>query len=163
MKDSNSNTNMPIWIEEEGDLIKYAKLGHYDVIAHGCNCKKNFGAGIALTIKQSYPLAYQTDLDTPSPMGGVSICSDYEEVDIVNAYTQFYPGKGGFGKDTQFHRYNAIRESMKLINQHYPNKHIGLPLIGCGLAGLKWSKVKKILKEELKDLKQITIVRYKKI
>jgi O-acetyl-ADP-ribose deacetylase (regulator of RNase III) len=96
-------------------------------------------------------------------MGGVSICKDYEEVDIVNAYTQVYPGRGGFGKDSDFHRYNAIRESMKIINELYPNKHIGLPLIGCGLAGLKWSKVKKIFKEELNSLNKITIVHYRKL
>ena len=151
---------MVIYEEIDGDLIKLSKMGIFDVICHGCNCKKNFGAGIALTIKQKYPLAYQTDLNTPSVMGKVSVCKDYS-VDIVNAYTQFYPGRG-FGEDSDFNRYRAISECMKIINKLYPNKHIGLPLIGCGLAGLKWSKVKKIIKQELIDLKKITIVHYKK-
>ena len=158
-KEDNKET---IWEEMNGDLIKLSKGGMFDVIAHGCNCCKNFGAGIALTIQRKYPLAFETDKNSASPMGGVSVCTDYSEVDIVNAYTQFFPGRNGHGKDSEYNRYEAIRSSMKEINTLYPNKHIGLPLIGCGLAGLKWNKVRKIIKEELKDLTKITIVHFVK-
>jgi O-acetyl-ADP-ribose deacetylase (regulator of RNase III) len=156
------NTPTPIWEEVDGDLIKLSKTGIYDVIAHGCNCQKNFGAGIALGIKKAYPLAYQNDLDTPSPMGDITVCKDYTEVDIVNAYTQYYPGKGGHGKDTKYHRYASIRSVMAKIDHLYHKKHVALPLLGCGLAGLKWSKVRKIIKEELKSVAKITIVHYVK-
>jgi O-acetyl-ADP-ribose deacetylase (regulator of RNase III) len=93
-------------------------------------------------------------------MGEISICDEYKECIIVNAYTQLYPGKCGHGKDTDFHRYEAIRNSMKKINEQFPEKHIGLPMIGCGLAGLQWNKVKKIIKEELQNL-DVTVVFYK--
>lgn len=162
LPDTDTNTIQPIWEEIDGDLIKLSKTGIYDVIAHGCNCQKNFGAGIALTIKRAYPLAYQTDLDTPSPMGDISVCKEYESCDIVNAYTQFYPGKGGHGKDSKHHRYASIGSTMAKINLLYRNKHVALPLLGCGLAGLKWSKVRKLIKSELKDVSKITIVHYKK-
>ena len=31
----------------DGDLIKLAKVGKFDVIVHGCNCLSTMGAGIA--------------------------------------------------------------------------------------------------------------------
>lgn len=149
---------MASWEEIQGNLIKLSKKGEFDIIAHGCNCKKNMGAGIALTIKRYYPLAFQTDLNSSSTFGDLSICYDYDECIIINAYTQIWPG-GGHGNDSNFHRYEAIRSCMQKINKKFKGKHIGLPLIGCGLAGLKWNKVKRILKEELKDMK-VTIVHY---
>jgi O-acetyl-ADP-ribose deacetylase (regulator of RNase III) len=50
---------------------------------------------------------------------------------------------------------------MKKINYKFKGKHIGLPLIGCGLAGGDVTIVKKIIQEELKDC-TVTIVNYKK-
>ena len=50
---------------------------------------------------------------------------------------------------------------MKIINQKFTGKHIGIPLIGAGLAGLKWSKVKTILQQELINM-DVTIVHFKK-
>lgn len=150
---------MENWNEILGDLVKLAKQGEFDLIAHGCNCKKNMGAGIAKSIKAAFPLAYEVDKNSPSALGTISVCDSYPECIVINAYTQLYPGSNGWGRDTDFHRYEAIRSCMKIINATYPDKHIGLPLIGAGLAGLKWNKVKSILKEELKDMR-VTIVHF---
>ncbi len=152
---------MSSWTEITGDLIKLSKKSQFDLIAHGCNCKKNFGKGIAKQIKASYPLAYEIDKNSPSKLGDISICLDYPECIIVNAYTQINTGSGGHGRDSDFNRYDAIRSSMKLINDKFSGKHIGLPLIASGLAGLRWNKVKSILKEELVDM-SVTIVHFSK-
>ena len=149
------------WNEIDGNLVKMAKLGNFDLISHGCNCQKNFGKGIALEIKKSFPLSYEVDKNTPSTLGNISVCIDYPECIIVNSYTQKFVGKSKSSNDSEFHRYEAIRSCMNKINILYKNQHIGLPLIGSGLAGLKWSKVKKILQEELIDM-DVTIVHYKK-
>ena len=148
------------WKEVDGNLITLAKAGNFDVITHGCNCQKDFGKGIALDFKKKYPLSFQVDYESPSPFGGVSICTDYPEVIIVNSYTQRKKGKSYGGNDSDNARYDAIRSCMKIINETYPNKHIGLPLIGSGYAGLKWSKVKKILKGELINM-DVTIVHFR--
>lgn len=37
-----------------GDLIIEAKKGAFDVIAHGCNCFCNMGAGIAVAMKKEF-------------------------------------------------------------------------------------------------------------
>jgi O-acetyl-ADP-ribose deacetylase (regulator of RNase III) len=50
---------------------------------------------------------------------------------------------------------------MRKINHTFKGKHIGLPQIGCGLAGGDWSRVKEIIKKELKDCK-VTVVIFKK-
>ena len=39
-------------------------------------------------------------------------------------------------------------------------KYLGLPKIGCGLDKLQWEKVRKIIKEEFKDLDIEIEVRY---
>lgn len=48
---------------------------------------------------------------------------------------------------------------MRNINKQYKGKHIGLPLIGAGLAGLDWDMVYKIIKDNLTDM-DVTIVKY---
>ena len=144
--------------EIQGNLITLAKQGMFDIITHGCNCQKDFGKGIALSFKKKFPLSYQVDLNSPSPFGDISICYDYPECIIINSYTQKKKGKSKGGSDSDNARYDAIRSCMEIINDQFAGKHIGLPLIGCGYAGLKWQKVKSILKEELIDM-DVTIVK----
>lgn len=102
---------------------------------------------------------YENDLNTPSTMGTITWCNAKHQPNLilVNSYTQVYPGKSKGGMDSEFHRYEAIKNSMKKINQEFKGKHLGIPKIGCGYAGLEWRKVKSILKEELVDL-NVTIV-----
>lgn len=38
----------------DGDLILMAKHGQFDVIAHGCNCLSNMGAGIAVQMARHF-------------------------------------------------------------------------------------------------------------
>ena len=143
-----------------GDLVKQSKNGEFDLISHGCNTKKNWGAGIAKILKTKYPLAFETDKKSNPIMGEISVCYEYKECIIVNSYTQMYPGANLWGEDSNDNRYIAIRKCMRKINKDFKTKHIGLPLIGCGLAGLEWHNVKKIFEEELVDL-DVTIVHLK--
>lgn len=54
--------------EVHGDLIKLAKQGEFDVIAHGCNCFCTMGAGIAPQMAEAFgcdkfpkEMIYETD------------------------------------------------------------------------------------------------------
>lgn len=47
--------------EVYGDIIELSQKGEFDIIGHGCNCQKNFGGGLALTMKNKYPLSYEVD------------------------------------------------------------------------------------------------------
>ncbi|MFA5586996.1 MAG: hypothetical protein WDA02_10835 [Saccharofermentanales bacterium] len=40
--------------EIEGDLIELSKQGHFDIIAHGCNCFNTMKSGIAKSIVDTW-------------------------------------------------------------------------------------------------------------
>lgn len=76
---------------------------------------------------------------------------------VVNAYTQYrYSHKFGLPVD-----YEAITLCMRKINHVFKGKHIGLPMIGAGLAGGDWERIKTIIQTELKEC-EVTIVIYDK-
>ena len=174
--------------EINGDLIKLALEGKFDVIAHGCNCFCNMGAGIAVDMAKYFD-AHLFSKEGPTYLGdinklGTIDCNSVyidthhkgkhidrvkkanqrtkidKELIVVNAYTQFYYGKKIGSKPPL--SYEALVLSMRKINHEFKGLHIGLPLIGCGLAGGSWKLVKPIFEEELKDM-QVTIVHFKKI
>ncbi len=55
---------MPIIETKRGDLLDAFDLNEVSTIVHGCNCFRSFGAGIAKSIKERYPEAYDADLNT---------------------------------------------------------------------------------------------------
>jgi O-acetyl-ADP-ribose deacetylase (regulator of RNase III) len=172
--------------EVYGDLIKLAKEGKFAVITHGCNCFCQMGAGIAPQMVESFDcdlfdLEYDEfkgdinklgqieykelkeyiykngqanewkeflwDIDSAKPSG--------KKLIVINSYTQYRYGRG-------LHLdYDALVLCLRKINHTFKGKHIGLPQIGCGLAGGDWNRVKEIIKKELKDCK-VTVVIFKK-
>jgi len=147
----------------KGDLIKLAIEGEFDVIVHGCNCFCNMGAGIAKTIKQKFPEAYDADLATnegdKTKLGEISWAQTETEngkLIIVNGYTQFnWSGKGTLAN------YEAIRGVFKKTKEQFSGLRIGYPAIGAGLAKGDWSIISKIIEEELKG-ENHTFVEYQK-
>lgn len=156
----------------QGDLIKMAKECKFDVIVHGCNCFCTMGAGIALKIKENFPEAYEADKKTVygdyKKMGTYTsavhfVGNDRFPLLIINAYTQFtYKGIPGVDKNMRL-SYTYLKECLYRINKKFSGSglKIGLPKIGCGLAGGSWSKVSKIIEREFKDL-DYTVVIYDK-
>ena len=63
-----------------GDLVMLALDGRFEVIIHGCNCQCAMGAGIAKTIKQAFPEAYDADKATAKgsrrKLGSMSTVTD---------------------------------------------------------------------------------------
>jgi O-acetyl-ADP-ribose deacetylase (regulator of RNase III) len=134
-----------------GDLLRLALDGRFDVIVHGCNCQCRMGRGIALSIKQQFPEAYDADERTtagdPSKLGTISTA----EIDrptarftVVNAYTQLHWRGEGVLAD-----YDAIRSAFRLIKQRFGGRRIGYPKIGAGLARGDWATIAAIVDEEL--------------
>lgn len=123
-------------IHDKGNLLAMAAAGQFDVIVHGCNCFNNMGGGIAAQIAKLYPMAEQADNDydaTPAmKLANFSQVRVGPELGhqfvIANAYTQFEPGSGSF--------YNSALEiALRKIMLAYPGERIGVPYIGCGIAG----------------------------
>ncbi len=144
-----------------GDLIKRAMEGDFDVIIHGCNCFCAMGAGIAKSIKIQFPEAFQADLATEKgdkiKLGGFShttLMRKGHAITVINAYTQFhYSGKGVLAD------YNAIRSVFKKLKLQFSGKRFGFPLIGAGLAGGDWQVISQIIDQELQG-EEFTLVKY---
>lgn len=147
------------WNEVKGDLIAMAKEGLFDVISHGCNCFNTMGAGIAPQFAKAFG-ADKFPKEKPrfrgdiNKLGTIDWKMDFRSpMVVVNSYTQYTTG-GRHPLD-----YEALTLCMRKINAKFEGQRIGLPLIGCGLAGGDWDVVKQIMQEELEDC-EVTIVHY---
>ncbi|WP_136678720.1 macro domain-containing protein [Neptunomonas sp. XY-337] len=145
--------------EITGDLIELAKQGEFDVIVHGCNCFCAMGAGIAAAIKQAFPEAHQADLATAegqrAKLGTYSSaqvqCGTHQVV-VVNAYTQYHWRGRGVLAD-----YTAIEQVFTAIKRDFAGARIGYPLIGAGLAGGDWQRIRRLITHAL-DQEDHTLV-----
>lgn len=166
--------------EIEGDLIKLALQSKFDVIAHGCNCFCTMDSGITVQMAKVFH-CNDFPLEMPSLKGDFNKMGQlnfekvfiYEEkvldmsilpekpftethsLIVVNAYTQY-----GFGNPKGDLDYEALTLCLRKMNAYFRKKHIGLPMIGAGKAKGDWTRIKKIIQEELKDC-DVTIVIWK--
>ena len=160
----------------KGDLIELAKQGNFDIIAHGCNCFNTQNAGLAKQMKETFE-THKYSLEGYNPLvqtddwfklvkGDINKLGQIEHksvslphkdgyfnLDVVNAYTQYRYGNGN-GLDCE-----ALSLCMRKINQKFRGSRVGLPWIGCGLAGGNKDKVKTIIERELINC-DVTIVEY---
>ncbi len=74
---------------------------------------------------------------------------------VVNCYTQYH-----WDTETKPLDYAALELCLKKMNHTFKGKHIGLPQIGCHLAGGNWDIVKPMIQTYLKDC-EVTVVIYK--
>lgn len=116
------------------DLIHLFKQKEIDILVHGCNCFQTMGAGIARIISKEYPETLQADKKQSiyadkSKLGKFTFCTIDNQM-IVNAYTQYHYG---FGKD--HFCYEKFPSLLDELFTKFHDKRIGMPLIGCGLAG----------------------------
>jgi O-acetyl-ADP-ribose deacetylase (regulator of RNase III) len=146
----------------KGDLIEFALRGDFDLIGHGANCFNTMGAGIAKAIKERVPEAY--DIDQMTSKGDIRKLGNFtyayhEEGDFyaINCYSQYNYGINHLDGTANPLDYEALALCLRKINHIFKGKSIGLPMIGCGLAGGDWDRVSKIIETELKDM-DVTIV-----
>lgn len=171
--------------EVDGNLITMALALEFDVIVHGCNCMCVQKAGIATQMVRAFgtddfPMEKFDKIGDINKLGqidyevrmissegiamtvfkGASLLDMTDEpLIVVNAYTQYNYIRNTPNGEIKPVDYEAITLCMRKINHIFKGKHIGLPRIGCGLAGGRWSVVKGIIQKELKDC-QVTVVNY---
>lgn len=139
--------------EIKGDILKAFKRGEIDMLAHGCNCQGKFGAGIAKQIAEQYPIVkywYDTALLI---LGSCQIVNTNNGQFIANCFTQNKVGNAYITKRTYLD-YKSLTKCMKYINNFCldHNLSLGMPKIGCGLAGGSWRRVKGILEDIFTDV-----------
>lgn len=145
----------------KGDLLLALDKQEVDYIIHQCNCFNSFGKGIAFSIKQKYPKAYLADQATirgdKNKLGNFTKGSN-----VYNVYGQYT-----YGYNPVETIYDKLEEGLvKVLEDIVTNKIgnkvvVGVPSIGCGLAGGDWEVVKGILNKVLEPHKEeITLVHY---
>lgn len=156
--------------EIKGDLISLAEEGNFQVIAHGCNCFCKQKSGIAKQFSEKYdtsnPLIYTLeDVDYQGDINKLG-CIQFNvwsgKPFVVNCYTQYRYGKNHSNGDETPINYTALRMCMQKLNHKFKGKKIGLPQIGAGLAGGDWDIIREIIKEELSQDCDVTVVIYNK-
>ena len=164
----------------EGNLINLALRGHFDVIGHGVNCFCLQRAGIACALNNvfgtgdsriyslegTYQKGDKTKLgliqgysfslpyNVPA-LGMLPVETDRKEVTVLNCYTQY-----SAGIDKVYLDYEALAKCLTKINEDYEGKEVGLPKIGCGLAGGDWKIVSDMMQDILTKV-SLTVVIYK--
>jgi len=132
----------------KGDLFS----GPVDIIAHGCNCKNGFGSGVAGAMSLHHPrakAAYHAKYFKDGwKLGDVQFVISGNQT-IANCATQ----NEYFPRNKVHVDYHSVRLSMEKVKEFAKagNFTVGVPKIGCGLAGGDWSIVKGILDEVFSD------------
>ena len=170
--------------EVTGNLITLAQNGHFDVITHGCNCFCTMGAGLAPQMAKAFGCdkfkmegdEYEGDVNKlgtidwqelmvstvsyhPKDYKGVVTQELKHNLIVVNSYSQY-----GFGRNHKEGSvapldYEALCLCLRKMNKLWKGKRIGLPQIGCHLAGGDWNIVKEMIQDELVDC-DVTVVIY---
>lgn len=163
---------MPIIDTIKGDLLDLFDADVFNIIAHGCNCQGNMGAGIAKQIATRYPIAALQDIVyehsalmamyDANPQG-----AKVRKLEFMGGSTStvYLPKVANSGSDTsspghmryivnaytQYYpgapqssedRIALINKAFWSMNGEFRGCTIGIPLIGAGLAGGDWDAIK---------------------
>lgn len=127
------------------------------IIVHGCNCHGVMGGGIALSVRNRFPAAYEVYRKKYEVSGlklGEITCAEVAPNKIiVNANTQY-----DMGGDRRYVNYEAVAqcfEAVKMLARSmegpgHPKLNIVFPMIGAGLAGGNWTIIETIILETIK-------------
>lgn len=115
------------------------------LIAHGVNCCGVMGKGVALAIREAYPIVgkqyfakFHTKIQ-PELLGTVQLVQINDKLDCANCFTQVYYGKTlrCYNDSPQQLDYGALDKCLDNIFglAKAMNRPLGLPWIGTNLAG----------------------------
>lgn len=150
--------------EVEGDLIKMALAGRFDAIAHGVNCFCRQKSGIAKLMSENF-YTHQLPLEDPVTTGDIDKLGRIEfnpingngvHLKVFNFYTQYH---WATSKHPNPFNYGAFWSCLQEYRRCFSKESLGIPLIGAGLAGGDWSRIREII-QEFNEL-DITIVKFK--
>ncbi len=135
------------------DLLNDTRI---NCIIHQANCQKVMGGGIALSIRNKYPEAYEADCllpNTPDKLGKFSFADTYDGKTVFNLYGQL-----GFGHVYRQTDYEAVTVGLEKIRTHIlknkPNAVVGMPfMMGCALGGGDWRVVEAIIMSVFGELR----------
>lgn len=104
----------------------------YDVIIVGTGIHNMMGNGFQHDIKINFPYVEKAVKKTPyadsRKLGTVTIIKEIDKPIFCVAFIH----KGGFRKDINpdYLNYDALKQALKLVDEHFENKSIACPLLG---------------------------------
>lgn len=122
------------------------------IIVHGCNCLGVMGAGIALEVKNRFPIAFheydKVHRSRGLKLGEICFAEVATNKFIINANTQ--QGTGGPDRQVSYDAvadcFHEVVKFAKVVEQHRGTKlEIIFPAIGAGYGGGNWSIVAAII------------------
>lgn len=131
-------------IERNGDIFTTDAT----YIGHGVNCMGLMGAGIAKTVREKFPKTYaeynQLCKDGHLKPGGYFAYPENDKV-IVNLASQNKPGAdASYGwLFSSLYGFAGLASQSERLERN--GNLIALPEIGCGIGGLEWDTVVKVL------------------
>lgn len=144
---------------KRGDL--FTATGANVILAHACNCKGSWGAGIATQFKKNCPIAYK-DYQSMCKKHGIRLLGMGVYHKAMNS-TEIPVGYLFTSKD-----YGVNRDSVELILRNTKrsigcflsilpqNAHVCSPKINSGLFGVPWKQTEQILIDALKLRPDVT-------
>lgn len=138
-------------IYKKGDMFE----GPEPWLLHGANAQSVMASGVAKTVKELYPSAYQAYLAMKDighmRLGGVSFAAQEDGKVMFNGITQEFYGRDG----KRYVDYDAVKEVIQAMdhmailehNQHEGTIHVAMPKIGAGLGGGDWGTIACIIED----------------
>ena len=130
------------------------------VITNTVNCVGVMGKGLALSYKKKYPEMfhdYKVKCDKGEVIPGQPYLWENDKVQILNFPTKRHWNQNSILSD--------IENGLKYLSENYARMEISslaLPPLGCGLGGLDWTEVKKIIDKYLGPIEDLDVYVYEK-
>ena len=147
----------------KGDITKVV----HGFVCHQVNCMGVMGAGVALAIRNKWPIVYteyiQAFKEGKLKLGNIVFVHVDNRISVINLCGQYNYGYKGIrtdykALDVAIQHVGAIKNKMESLLKieipvYFPEN------MGCGLAGGDWKVVSKIIEKYIPDA---TIVNYEK-
>lgn len=128
-------------------------------IAHGVNCQRRMGSGIALAIRKKWPEAYNQYMELSAEkqrkmLGETQIVDlspdeNPQSLFVCNCFTQY--NYGADGKRYADPDAVEVAADVAFLHASYMGTDLYMPKIGCGLGGLSWEDEIKPILERLEQ------------
>lgn len=139
---------------KKGCLIAALKNHEVEAIAHQANCFHTMKSGIAPQIVKAWHSVRLADLETnygdKDKMGSASRAFTQDGL-VFNIYGQYHWSRKCVDYGTSYKHLGLGLRHVRLLMDVSKAKSLGLPRIGCGLAGGDWGVVERLIKDAFED------------
>jgi len=125
------------------------------IVAHGVNCQRVMGSGVALAIRKTWPIVFEQYVHNPPVLGSTQFVQIDDLLWVANCYTQTSYGRAG----GPYADLVSVESSLDATFAFATEKHLPvyMPRIGCGLGGLKWPDVEQIIEKLEEKYPHVTV------